>query len=64
MNKRAAEDLLPEYFPVTSRWSWHHYAFDDFKVRWDAAAMLVEDVVAIPKHFRRVRDHAHQQEHG
>ena len=60
MNNQAVEDLLREYFPVTSRWSWYHYAIDDFKVRWDAAAMLVEEVVGTPKHIRRPRNHADQ----
>ena len=69
MKNRAAERLLREYFPVTSRWAWYEYAIDDFKVRWDTAAMLVEDVAAIvsgvatggtPKHIRRPRDHADQ----
>ena len=69
MNKRAAEHLLRECFPVTGRWAWYEYAIDDFKVRCDTAAMLVEDVAAImsgiatggtPKHIRRPRNHADQ----
>ena len=69
MKTEAAERLLRECFPVTGRWAWYEYASDDFKVRWDTAAMLVEDVAATisgiasngnPKHIRFPRNHADQ----
>ena len=46
--QRDPQELLAEFnglFPVTSRWRWYDYALDDFKVRWDGFAMLLEDLL-------------------
>ena len=47
--QRDPQELLADftgYFPITSRWRWYDYALDDFKVRWDGCAMLLEDLLS------------------